>query len=346
MNRADIVSMQAALAAMNEAKLDPVDKKANQGKFGARDDKDIDNDGDVDNSDKYLHKRRKKVTQVADTVNELSKKTLGSYVKKANADANNLNYQADRNYRNSDNSPYKSRAGNDHEALGDKNAMKARQRRNNANKAVDRLTKESLSAMDRYKLKLSEMNGQEPIVKVTGPALSNQRSTEIRQTADTSPTKDSSKLAKPTAPPIVDGEKAIDDNRSAEKASATLAAKPQEVDVNKKPTVKEATRFGRVANPETRKPISMRDALAMMEDRGREDHYKGATKPQEYDDNWSASAKKFASMHPIDPVEVADVNKAMDKNKQEVGLSLQRAQDWRHNDSKIGDKTQPGNDGK
>ena len=43
---------------LEEKKLDPVDDKANDKKFADRKDKDIDNDGDVDSSDEYLHKRR------------------------------------------------------------------------------------------------------------------------------------------------------------------------------------------------------------------------------------------------------------------------------------------------
>ena len=39
-----------------EKKLDPVDKDAVKKKFDDRKDKDIDNDGDVDSTDKYLHK--------------------------------------------------------------------------------------------------------------------------------------------------------------------------------------------------------------------------------------------------------------------------------------------------
>jgi len=46
----------------NEA-LDPVDKKELKGKHKDRKDKDIDNDGDVDSTDKYLHKRRKAVSK-------------------------------------------------------------------------------------------------------------------------------------------------------------------------------------------------------------------------------------------------------------------------------------------
>lgn len=45
----------------NEAKMDPVDKKELKGKFDDREDKDIDNDGDEDKSDKYLHNRRKTI---------------------------------------------------------------------------------------------------------------------------------------------------------------------------------------------------------------------------------------------------------------------------------------------
>ena len=46
-----------------EEKLDPVDKSELKGKHADRKDKDIDNDGDVDSSDKYLHKRRKAVSK-------------------------------------------------------------------------------------------------------------------------------------------------------------------------------------------------------------------------------------------------------------------------------------------
>ena len=47
-----------------EKKLDPVNHKELKGKHSERKDKDIDNDGDVDGSDKYLHMRRKKVSKI------------------------------------------------------------------------------------------------------------------------------------------------------------------------------------------------------------------------------------------------------------------------------------------
>ena len=43
--------------------MDPVNKDAVKKKFDDRKDKDIDNDGDTDSSDKYLHKRRKAISK-------------------------------------------------------------------------------------------------------------------------------------------------------------------------------------------------------------------------------------------------------------------------------------------
>ena len=43
--------------------MDPVNKDAVKKKFADRKDKDIDNDGDVDSSDKFLHKRRKAISK-------------------------------------------------------------------------------------------------------------------------------------------------------------------------------------------------------------------------------------------------------------------------------------------
>lgn len=78
--------------------MDPVDQKELKGKHKDRKDKDINNDGKVDSTDKYLHNRRKTVAaaikgkkkdqevevQTSEaTVNELKKSTLSSYIKKA-----------------------------------------------------------------------------------------------------------------------------------------------------------------------------------------------------------------------------------------------------------------------
>src|SRR6056300_64128 len=64
-------------------KLDPVDDKANDKKFKDRKDKDIDNDGDVDSSDEYLHKRR---AATDDAIDGGKKPADNAKVKKENED--------------------------------------------------------------------------------------------------------------------------------------------------------------------------------------------------------------------------------------------------------------------
>jgi len=49
-----------------DKKLDPVDDAENDKKFKDRKDKDIDNDGDVDSSDEFLHKKRKATDDAID----------------------------------------------------------------------------------------------------------------------------------------------------------------------------------------------------------------------------------------------------------------------------------------
>ena len=47
-------------------KMDPVDKSELSGEFDDREDKDLDNDGDTDSSDKYLHKKRQAISKAAE----------------------------------------------------------------------------------------------------------------------------------------------------------------------------------------------------------------------------------------------------------------------------------------
>lgn len=58
-----IKGFKEAYDELDEKKLDPVNKKSAAKDFDDRKDKDIDNDGDVDSSDKYLHKRRKAISK-------------------------------------------------------------------------------------------------------------------------------------------------------------------------------------------------------------------------------------------------------------------------------------------
>jgi hypothetical protein len=66
--------------------LDPVNPKALKGKFKDREDKDIDNDGDTDSSDEYLHKRRQAVSKAINKKVEEAKMTPDQ-MKKALASA-------------------------------------------------------------------------------------------------------------------------------------------------------------------------------------------------------------------------------------------------------------------
>ena len=74
-----VLSGQKYEAPIEEAEVDPVDPKAVKKKFKDRKDKDIDNDGDVDDSDKFLHKRRKAISKaVAKEEVQLESKTEGN----------------------------------------------------------------------------------------------------------------------------------------------------------------------------------------------------------------------------------------------------------------------------
>ena len=71
----------------NGKKLDPVNKKAVKKKFDDREDKDIDNDGDTDASDRFLHKKRKAITKAIRKTSATGKKVKLSG-KKAKVDVN------------------------------------------------------------------------------------------------------------------------------------------------------------------------------------------------------------------------------------------------------------------
>ena len=61
---------------LEEKKLDPVDDKENDKEFKDRKDKDIDNDGDEDSSDEYLHKKRAATDDAIDSKDDEEKKDI------------------------------------------------------------------------------------------------------------------------------------------------------------------------------------------------------------------------------------------------------------------------------
>lgn len=95
MKTQDIKNMASAYMQVLEKKtLDPVNPDELKGTHAQRKDKDIDNDGDVDKSDEYLHNRRKAVKQAmkkeeVEELDELSKDTLSSYHQKSQAAMSN-----------------------------------------------------------------------------------------------------------------------------------------------------------------------------------------------------------------------------------------------------------------
>lgn len=103
MNYKDILAMAEAYKMVSfrgNKKMDPVDADELKGSHANRADKDIDNDGDADKSDEYLHKRRKAIskavknkgteveiqTQESVEIDEVSQETLRGYHAKAGAD--------------------------------------------------------------------------------------------------------------------------------------------------------------------------------------------------------------------------------------------------------------------
>jgi hypothetical protein len=105
MKTEDIKKMAQAWQSVQEASkkeveetkeaMDPVDKSELKGKHKDRKDKDINNDGKVDSSDKYLHNRRKAVSKAVKKdqevevqtseakIDEISKDLAGRYLKKS-----------------------------------------------------------------------------------------------------------------------------------------------------------------------------------------------------------------------------------------------------------------------
>lgn len=81
-------SLLDAVRQVVEKKLDPVDPKELKGKHADRKDKDIDNDGDVDSTDKFLHRRRKAITKAIakKDVNEGYEDTVMKALKKKRID--------------------------------------------------------------------------------------------------------------------------------------------------------------------------------------------------------------------------------------------------------------------
>jgi hypothetical protein len=124
-----------------------------------KEDADIDNDGDTDKSDKYLHNRRKAIAssmkkEEVEVIDELSKKTLGSYAKKAKDDLVNRESKITRN-RYVDPKGVKDLIKHNNSLL-----MKREKRRDFINTAIDKMTKEEVEGDPRVEPKDVKSKGK------------------------------------------------------------------------------------------------------------------------------------------------------------------------------------------
>lgn len=186
-------------------------------------------------------------------------------------------------------------------------------------KAKDWSMKEALASVNE-KMGFEHVP-QQPAHTITAPA-------EIRQAHEPSKTPDTSRLAHHTADPAHDGHHAIAHNKAQEKKNVGVRESIQ------------------VTIKEKKRPYNTRVALEMMMENDRAAHYAGAAPPEGISDKWSGEALNFVNTHELDEPGEVDINVAIEKNKAEVDASLRRSVQYRHNDSQIGDKKPVGNDNK
>jgi hypothetical protein len=351
MKKENIIAMARALNEVREAvTLDVVNKKQAKGRFLDRDDKDIDNDGDVDNSDRYLHKKRRAITKATSKKNEVEVQVQEA----GQMSKNKVETQPADNLQNSKEIKQKK----------EKSVTKDQGKLNNIQspkeldydyviKSNEKEEEDSQRDAARPVATL-EMNEDYQSVEMRYINRMKEVANKISKFADELYADDKKareaqkriniayrKGVKPNKTDLATSNKKLYDCkylvRSLEDALDQIESKAL-VDGNII-AVSESTK---PVNPETRTPVSIKDALAMMSENDRSKHYKGALPAQTIDDNWSQDAKNFAKMHKVDEPDEADINKATAKNKIEVGASLARAVNYRHNDQSMGDKTVPG----
>jgi hypothetical protein len=156
---------------MKEA-LDPVGKE----------DDDVNNDGKVDKSDDYLKNRRKAISasmkkEEVEELDELSKSTLGSYAKKASRDAT-ITRKIGADFENRADRARSPGMKDSNTQLSSKYKQTSWKRRDGVEKAIDRLTKEDIGAMQSV---VGENKGKKSVRVDTlkGPTLSNDPEVKI-----------------------------------------------------------------------------------------------------------------------------------------------------------------------
>ena len=152
--------------------LDPVGKE----------DDDVNNDGKTDKSDDYLKNRRKAISasmkkEEVEELDELSKSTLGSYAKKASRDAT-ITRKIGADFENRADRARSPGMKDSNTQLSSKYKQTSWKRRDGVEKAIDRLTKEDIGAMQSV---VGENKGKKSVRVDTlkGPTLSNDPEVKI-----------------------------------------------------------------------------------------------------------------------------------------------------------------------
>jgi hypothetical protein len=152
--------------------LDPVGKE----------DDDVNNDGKTDKSDDYLKNRRKAISasmkkEEVEELDELSKSTLGSYAKKASRDATIMR-KIGADFENRADRARSPGMKDSNTQLSSKYKQTSWKRRDGVEKAIDRLTKEDIGAMQSV---VGENKGKKSVRVDTlkGPTLSNDPEVKI-----------------------------------------------------------------------------------------------------------------------------------------------------------------------
>ena len=335
MKTQDIRNMALALQAVEEAskkKMDPV----------GREDGDIDNDGDKDKSDDYLHNRRKaissavkgkgtketvttealvgnqhkidankngkidahdfkllrkgkKVAEDVEELDELSKETLGSYVKKAS--------------RNLAGREYKRGAEKDSSMT---NLQKSYKRDMGISKAVDKLTKESFDLSDYTVEELEDFMMSEDFDQLD----------ELSKKTLTS-------YIKKAAGDAVTKAYRAGDVRDKDSGKNYMKALGRQIGIS--------TATNKLTKEETAWPV-----FARIQEKVNQT--KGATKPESMEDRFTASDKKMVDGHggigkkiPQDFVD----DDQIDRNPNQFNAANVKVAPKRHNDQTVGDKTMP-----
>lgn len=334
MKTEDIKKMGRAYLQVLEGKkkLDPVDQDELKGDHKDRNDKDIDNDGDVDKSDEYLHNRRKTISKKMQKDAEV----VEGVDKLSNA---RLKYHATKDFPHGSYSKKEIDAEHKRRMKTEPNYHTVKPSMNEDAEQIDEISKEKLgnyvkrAATDQIaNTALSVSNEKSPAVKKAQHRLG-RRDIGIKKAVDKMMKKEETEQIdemralpygygmgkKKEKKPVKDtsikpgsrmhsihqhlkshGEwKSLNDIRKTQGdglLSKTSIEDPLKTLVARG-HVEKKTEGGknlyRVSNVKESTSWPIYDRI--MEKR--DEHTKGATEPQKMDDNWSGNAKKFVDMH-------------------------------------------------